>query len=66
MQKIDVKEVKVSLTLQVSQAFAEELNAAVTAVTPRASRSSVIETAIREWLERNTPPPPVRRGKAAK
>lgn len=52
MSKTKVKVAKVSLTLQVSPEFAEELNAAVAVVTPRASRSSVMQTAIHEWMER--------------
>lgn len=61
MQKTKIKVAKVSLTLQVSPEFAKELNAAVATVTPRASRSSVMQTAIREWMERNRRPRPKRR-----
>lgn len=53
MPKTKIKEAKVSLTLQVSPKFAKELDDAVATVTPRASRSSVMQTAIQEWMERN-------------
>ncbi len=52
MAKIKSKISKMNLTLQVTKEFTAALDKVVARVSPRVSRSSAIQAAILEWMER--------------